>query len=915
VVGERPEGGCSRALTWLLASAVAALAATDAFSAQQHKLASPHRGKAAHAVSHKHSAAAQTKRGKTARQHEHERKAHEDVSSVPLPRERPTAASLPPDFALAKQAIELVRGGKWKDATALAGSIGDPAARKLVEWLMLRHSDSQAAFEHYVAFISANPDWPSVPLFRRRAEARLWKDRRDADTVRRFVGAQPTSSVGRLALARVLLSEGDRDGAAREVRAVWQAADLSTEMEAAVLDTFGALLTSADHVVRMDRRIGAKDFGSATRAAKHVGDDQVAIVKACAGVEAKSAKGGALLDAVKADARDDLGYKLCRLQWLLRNDAPGLNVHGRIVTPKKDITAAADLALSATQEDLRRQDTDEWWRQRRALARKLIDVGEAETAYKVVCESAPPANPYYRAEFHFMAGWIALRFLSDPEAALEHFAHVDDGSVDPIVLARAAYWRGRAAETAGQFEEMRRHYRAAARYPTAYYGQLARAKLGLSEIALRDPPSQSMSDSAEEMVHAADILYEIGERDLAATFMSDVAEESGDAVAIAALGQLAGRRSDARAMLLVGKTALARGLPMDQYAFPDIGVPLYNAVGPALDRSIVYSIVRTESAFDQRDMSSANAVGLMQVTPGAARDTARRFGVTYDWKRLVSDPAYNTQMGAAELASLLKEYRGSYVMAFAGYNAGRGRVQQWVAQHGDPRDPKIDMIDWIERIPFAETRNYVQRVVENLQVYRARFGADAITVDPKLYRPMIAEANAEPTFAESMPLDTGCHPDDCVKSADSRGRELKIAEASAELTFADTIPADSACGREDCAKPVGSNLATVETRAEPSPIFSTLVDRACDGERCGAQAGTVADVRGQDAVAADSRWGRFSGALKALAIILAAVAIVLASFARGHRWRAAAAIGNLRPGVGRALTALRRHWASALPRS
>jgi soluble lytic murein transglycosylase len=193
------------------------------------------------------------------------------------------------------------------------------------------------------------------------------------------------------------------------------------------------------------------------------------------------------------------------------------------------------------------------------------------------------------------------------------------------------------------------------------------------------------------------------------------------------------RSTRAQAMLAMGKTALARGMPTEQYAFPEIGVPSYRPIAPPIDKCIVYSIVRTESAFDQRDRSPANAVGLMQVTPEAGRDTAKRFGVTYDWKRLVSDRVYNMQMGAAEISALFKEYTGSYIMTFAGYNAGRGRVQQWVAQHGDPRNPKIDAVDWVERIPLAETRNYVQRVMENLQVYRARFDTSIVTAEPNLH--------------------------------------------------------------------------------------------------------------------------------------------------------------------------------------
>lgn len=533
---------------------------------------------------------------------------------------------------------------------------------------------------------------------------------------------------------------------------MWQSAPLSAELETAVLVAFPDVLTRADHLARMDRRIGAKDFSAAMRAAKRVGADQVAIVKACIAAEGKSHNEGASLNAVRGDARNDLGYALCRLHWLLRNEEPGSNVRGRIVTPKDDISAAVKLTLSASAEDLQRQDTDEWWRERRVLARKLIDLGDAATAYQVVHDSAPPANPHYRAEFHFMAGWIALRFLADPTTALEHFAHVADGMSDPITLARGAYWRGRAAEADGQVEEMHAQYEAAARHPTAYYGQLARARLGLHDVvSLRSPPEPA-DFNANEVLHAADILYQIGEGDLALSFVTDLAGESSDQAVIAGLGNLTARYKDAQAMLLIGKAALARGLPTDLYAFPDVGVPDYSPIGPQLDRCMVYAIVRTESGFDQRDMSSAKAVGLMQVTPVAGRDTAKRFGVSYDWKRLVSDPVYNTQMGAAEVAALLKDYSGSFILTFAGYNAGRGRVQQWVAQHGDPRDPKIDAVDWVERIPFAETRNYVQRVMENLEVYRARFGESTAAFEPNLHRAATIEWRSTPNTVEQRPV-------------------------------------------------------------------------------------------------------------------------------------------------------------------
>ena len=732
-----------RPLFWLITSALVAVGTAHALPAVHEKPISYHSNRAVEAEHHKpgsqdHKKATETKpnkpgsqdRGKAAEAKHHKPAPKEQNKSAEADHQRhiieQPATPLPTPLSTVKQAIEFVRQGK--NAAALVAEIGDPVGTKLVEWALLRHPRS-TNFDRYAAFIHGNPDWPSMSLLRRRAEARLWQEQPDAATVRRFISGEPSSALGQLALARIEITE-DHVAAESKVRAVWQSAQLSAETESALLTAFPGVLTRADHVARMDRRIGGKDFGAAMRAAKRLGDDQVAIVKACIAAEAKSANGGALLNAVRAEARGDLGYALCRVHWLLRNDTPGSNVHGRIVTPKEDITTAAKLMLAASSTDLRQQDTDEWWRERRALARKLLDLGEPVTAYQVAREAAPPADPYYRAEFHFMTGWIALRFLADPTTALTHFAHIDDGMTDPLVLARATYWRGRAAEAAGQLAEMREQYEAAARYPTAYYGQLARARLGLGNVVvLRSPPEPADEDS-NELLHAAAILYKIGEGDLALSFVADLADQSSAPALIAGLGKLTARHHDAKAMMLVGKAAMARGLPMEIYAFPDIGVPNYKPVGFQLDRCLVYSIVRTESSFDQRDKSSAQAVGLMQVTPDAGRDTAKRFGMNYDWQRLVSDPMYNTQMGAAEIAGLLKDYQSSFILTFAGYNAGRGRVAQWIAQHGDPRDPSIDAVDWVERIPFAETRNYVQRVMENLQVYRVRFGATTSTVEP-----------------------------------------------------------------------------------------------------------------------------------------------------------------------------------------
>jgi peptidoglycan lytic transglycosylase len=714
-----------RPLSCFLTLTVFALYSADA--AASHK---PHQAKKAHEASrvHHHKSAALKKAGHAKHAASAQRKpeppADEPAPAADIP-------SLPPELAAVRNAIELTRKAKIAEATAVQKTIDDPAARRLVEWFILRHPEADANFSRYAAFIADNPGWPSMSLIRRRAEASLWQERSDAAAVRSFIGNQPTSAKGRFALARVLLAEGDRENAARLVRQAWRSDELSERSEADAFELFHDLLTREDHRARMDKRIGAKDFPGARRAAHHLGSDELSIVKACAAGTDDDALD--LLNDVAAEARTDLGYTLCRIRWMVRHDR---------------IEDATRLMLAAAPETMALQDTDEWWRERRSLARKLLDQGKFESAYLMVRGAALPSSEHYRADFHFMCGWIALRYLNNPSAARSHFAHIDDDSANPIVLARAHYWRGRVAEATGDKDAMRASYEAAARYSTAYYGQLARIRLGLDRIELRTPAPLTDAVLADQRVRAADMLYTLGEREVVLNFVADLGEQSTDAALLVALAELTGRRHDARAMLQIGKPALSRGLALDHYAFPTIGIPEHKPIGPEIERSVIYSVARTESAFDQRDKSPANAVGLMQVTPEAGRDTAKRFGVSYDWDRMVSDPVYNTQMGAAELSALLKEYTGSHIMTFAGYNAGRGRVRDWVKLHGDPRDPNVDAIDWVERIPISETRNYVQRVMENVSVYRARFQSGATVMskaDQRHERSM--EANSTPLLS------------------------------------------------------------------------------------------------------------------------------------------------------------------------
>jgi soluble lytic murein transglycosylase len=630
------------------------------------------------------------------------------------------------DIAALREAVAAARRGKTTQAADLQRTIGDPVARKLVEWTILRSDETQSIdVSRYMAFITDNPSWPSIALLRRRAEATLWADRLDPAFVHAFFGKEPpTTTKGKFALARALLLQGDRAGVQSLVREAWRHDSFSSDLENPALDVFKDLITPADHKARMDMRLYAEDIDGALRSANRAGGNAPVIAKARIAVISKAENAKALLDAVPPEAHRDAGYVFSRVQFLRHAN---------------ETSEAADWILSLPAEHGQTIDTDQWWIERRLVARKLLDIGDAKTAYRVAREAAIPSKDNYRAEHQFTAGWIALRFLNDPATALAHFAKVAQGNSNPIALARSGYWQGRAAEALGRREQARAHYEAAARYSTAYYGQLARARLGHKDLVLRPPP-EPPPDRRDvvarlEIVRAIELLYAIDERDLLAGALADLGERALDTVALAALGDVAARHKDARAMLLLGKAALGRGLPLEHYAFPTMGVPEYHPIGPAIELAVVYAIARQESTFNAKTVSSARAMGLMQVTPDAGRYVAKKFGATYDEKRLLSDQSYNVQLGAAELGDLYVDYRGSHILTFAGYNAGKGRVKEWIAKYGDPRDPKVDPIDWVERIPFSETRNYVQRVLENLQVYRVRFGGSSkLLIEADLHR-------------------------------------------------------------------------------------------------------------------------------------------------------------------------------------
>jgi soluble lytic murein transglycosylase len=642
-----------------------------------------------------------------------------------------TTAALPPypdaqlkmsdavDPDRVKAAVAAYRRGALTEGDAIAAAIDDRVARALLEWVAIRSGASLIPFARLNAFLQAHPNYPATTPFRRRAEEALIAEKKGPLVIRSFFYAQrPVSPAGRVALAMALKAEGQAEEAAALIRQVWRQDHLGQPLEKAAFEAFDDVLTKADHRLRAERYLFKENASAALRNAARVSGDYLALAKTrLASATSRRPLAASAIASVPAALKTDISYAFLLAQQARRADKP--------------VEAAKALAAVPRDPTLLGSG-DDWWTERRLIARKLLDSGDAGRAYEVAAgHGAETTAERIDAEWH--AGFVALRFKNDAATALTHFTDAAKLAETPISVARAGYWEGRAAEALGKTELAQAAYERAAEHPVAYYGQLARARLGLPDLPLRRSASASLAHLPGHQ--AVRLLYRIGERDLALTMLADLAQRLDTTPALEAVAAIAQREADARSLLALGKQALQRGFPLDSAAFPISGVPEFPVLGDPMERAIVHAIARQESAFDPKAESHAGARGLMQMMPATARETARRANLPFDWARLGRDALYSAQMGAAHLNDLLKDWRGSYILTFAAYNAGSGNVKKWIEAYGDPRSPDVDAIDWVERIPFSETRNYVQRVMENLQVYRQRLNQrTAYLIDHDLKR-------------------------------------------------------------------------------------------------------------------------------------------------------------------------------------
>lgn len=614
------------------------------------------------------------------------------------------------DRQIYRSAFAAAAKEQWKQARALAHQAHDKLLLKALKWAEYANPRSDFSFQEIAEFAHDNPDWPQPSMLARRVEDAMGPAESTEAVLAWFVVHPPLTPNGKMAWARTLVSTGRQDKARTVIRESWISDNFGAVQEQQFLKLYGNQLRKEDHLARLDRLLwdhksdlARKMIPKVDPAHRLLAQARILLAEQKPGAEAAVAK-------VPPELRNDPGLRFERVSW----------------RRKKELYADAIALLPTDGKD--RGYPKLWWKERAILAREALHMGHISNAYDIARQHGPLEGTHL-AEAEWLAGWIALRSLRDAGVALGHFKHMLADVASPMSRSRGAYWAGRASEEMGDKTQAEKWYREAAAHVTSYYGQLAASRLDPEQKwPLPEDPVPTAEDIADfersELARVTTMLAEIEARDSLRPFvlrLIELAKTPGQHALAAKLAHVEGRPdigvSVARRSAQRGVTLLALGFPALDVEPPE-----------SLEKALVLSVIRQESNFNPAALSSAGAMGLMQLLPATAKQMAKAVNVPFAVQRLTHDPKYNTTLGSAFLSRLIDSFNGSYVLAIASYNAGPSRARQWMREQGDPRQPVIDAIDWVEMIPFSETRNYVQRILECLQVYRQRLG----TADPTL---------------------------------------------------------------------------------------------------------------------------------------------------------------------------------------
>ncbi len=658
------------------------------------------------------------------------------------------------DLSLLERAFDAADRKQWDVARDYAARITNTAARDLVLWRAFTTKDNGGAYADMERFLGSHRDWPNQRALQARTEESMPAAAMQPDQVIAwFQGRDPVSGEGMIKLGDAYLRKNQDSSAKNWIRKGWVEGNFSLERMGSISSGYRALLTAEDHAARASRLVWDGEFGQANAMTNWIGSDVSTLISARIKLRQAARDADAAYARVPSNLENDAGLLFDRARWLRKRD--------------RDAEARPLLIRAAQSQDGQPPAVDEWWTERHYQAREALDAGNPQQAYQIVSGHdlrKDAGVPFAEAEF--LSGWIALRFLNKPDSAFDHFMRLRDGVTAPISVARAHYWAGRAADKSGRTADAQRQYETAAAFPMTFYGQLAAAAAN-PRGTMSLPPSRATSASSKQAImdqsvmQAMQALADIGAEGTMRTFALASADTFTERDQFVLLTNFLRNLGQPALALRIAKRGLQKNIPVYDIAYPTIGLPVYRGNGAPPESALVLGLTRQESEFDHEAISSAGARGLMQMMPATAKLTARQHGVGYSNKADLLTPSVNLQLGMAHISDLLENFAGSYVLTIASYNAGGGRANQWISTYGDPRATNADVVDWIERIPFHETRNYVQRVLENTQVYRHILaGRDVpLMIASDLKRgAYTAVASAEAQFSSSPAPATSAPP-------------------------------------------------------------------------------------------------------------------------------------------------------------
>lgn len=604
------------------------------------------------------------------------------------------------------KALSAISKGKWDNGRDIIANARDPFGSRLFTWLQLMRDTDNQSITNIAQFIRNNNDWPQTWLLRNRLEEMFPDNAPNSEIIAWFDDYPPRTSEGLLKYVSALVGSGKRKQAQEIIAERWANAELSRDGQRRFYGRYKDLISRDAHVARLDVLLHDRQYKNALGIAGVLGADYVALAEARIALASNGSDVDGLIRAVPTNLRNDPGLQYERLRWRRR-----ARMNDRAIEILDSPPSAASIS-----------NKDDWWRERHIIIRRLIEEKSYKKAYKLASTHIQDDGFSY-AQAEWLSGWLALRFLGDAEVGLHHFEAMYAKVSTPVSRSRGAYWIGRAFEDMGAADMAEQWYETAAGYSTTFYGQVAAKTMGkdyfLPKAALPDlSPEEIRKFRRDYFLRAAELLHVAGFDKESSLFFKVFIKKHHNAKGYLMAAQTAIDIGLNHEAVSISKKATQEGLFLTAQSYPVLDKKIYGRLN--VDPALVHALIRQESLFNPQARSHAGALGLMQLMPGTAKMMARKAKVRYNVNALISDPQYNVRLGGEYMREMLQRYDGNHIMAIAAYNAGPGRVDNWLKEFGDPRIGQRDLIDWIELIPIYETRNYVQRVTENRTIYGLR---------------------------------------------------------------------------------------------------------------------------------------------------------------------------------------------------